>query len=392
MGAAVNVVGVLLPEGPEEVAEPCASQWQVAVLAGQAAVELRLKEKAEGQRHHEALLKRVRRWLVRLVEGGQLTARERAEAGDVLGQLGDPRPGVATVMIVGQAAPDLLWVHVPAGPFTMGSPEDDEQAYADERPAHSVTLPDFYISRYPITNAQYGVFVAEGGYENESYWTPAGWAWRQGAEADLSPIDDEDFKKNYADWLKNRPREKRNQPYWWGDSKWGRATRPVVGVSWYEATAYSNWLRSRLADGELSFRVWRTGKPGVESLAQQHVVARLPSEAEWEKAARGSEGLRWPWGNEWQEDRANIEEAHLGETSAVGSFPAGASPYGVLDLAGNVWEWTRSRWGRKSLFTPDYGYPYRSDDGREELDGPDLRVVRGGSWDDSQRFARCAVP
>ena len=130
LGQAVNVAGVLLPEGPEEVAEPCAAQWQVAVLAGQALVELRLREKAEGQKHYEALLKRARRWLVRLVEGGQLTARERAEAGDVLGQLGDPRPGVATAMIGGQAAPDLLWVHVPAGPFTMGSPEDDEQAYA----------------------------------------------------------------------------------------------------------------------------------------------------------------------------------------------------------------------------------------------------------------------
>ena len=185
---------------------------------------------------------------------------------------------------------------------------------------------------------------------------------------------------------------KRNQPYWWDDSKWGRATRPVVGVSWYEAAAYCNWLRSRLVDSELPFRVWREGKPGIESLAQQHVVARLPSEAEWEKAARGPDGLRWPWGDEWQEDRANTEEAHLGETSAVGSFPAGASPYGVLDLAGNVWEWTRSRWGRKSLSTPDYGYPYRSDDGREELDGPDLRVVRGGSWGDIQRDARCAVP
>lgn len=390
-GQAVNVVGVLLPEGPEEVAEPCASQWQVAVLAGRALVELRLRDKSEGQKHFEALLKRTRRWLVRLVEGGRLASRERAEASDVLGQLGDPRPGVATISSDGVDVPDILWVHVPAGPFTMGSSKDDAMAYADEQPAHTVTLPDFYISRYPITNAQYGAFLAAGGYEDEAFWTPEGWAWRQGAEADLSPIDDENLRKNYADWLKNRPRELRGQPYWWGDPIRGRATRPVVGVTWYEAAAYCNWLGFQLIRVQLPFRVWSDTQVAVKASSKQNVSVRLPSEPEWEKAARGAAGLRWPWGNEWQDDRANTEEAHLGETSAVGIFPAGVSSYGLQDVAGNVWEWTRSRWGKQSIRKPDYGYPYRQDDGREELGGPDLRVVRGGSWNDFQRDARCAV-
>ncbi len=353
--------------------------------------ELRLRQQAQGHKHYEALLKRSRHWLAQLVEGGHLTPRERAEAGDVLGQLGDPRPGVATVKIGERETPDILWVHVSAGSFTMGSPEDDDKAWTDERPVHTVTLPDFHISRYPITNAQYAPFIAAGGYDDEAFWTPEGWAWRQGGEADLSPIDDENYRKQYAEWLKNRPLEKRSRPYWWGDAKWGKTTRPVVGLTWYEASAYCNWLKAWLAQADAPFKVWPAAPVAAKALSWQKACIRLPSEPEWEKAARGPAGLRWPWGNEWQADRANTEEAHLGETSAVGVFPAGASPYGVLDMSGNVWEWTRSRWGRRSIRMPDYGYPYRPDDGREASGGPDLRVVRGGSWNLNERNARCAV-
>ena len=91
------------------------------------------------------------------------------------------------------------------------------------------------------------------------------------------------------------------------------------------------------------------------------------------------------------EGRANTEEAGIQETSAVGCFPDGAGPCGALDMAGNVWEWTRSKWGRTSILRPDYGYPYDPEDGREEAGGPDLRVGRGGSWHYTSRYARCSI-
>jgi formylglycine-generating enzyme required for sulfatase activity len=162
--------------------------------------------------------------------------------------------------------------------------------------------------------------------------------------------------------------EKRDWPFWWGDPQWGAPSRPVVGVTWYEALAYCRWL-----EGQLRAR-------GAVGWIPDGYALRLPTEAEWEKAARGTEALRWPWGNEWQEGRANTKGAGLQQTSAVGLFPSGASPYSVLDMAGNVWEWTLSRWGRRSS-APDYGYPYQAGEGREALGGPDLRILRGGSWD-----------
>jgi formylglycine-generating enzyme required for sulfatase activity/energy-coupling factor transporter ATP-binding protein EcfA2 len=390
LGNAVAVVTALLPEAPEEVAQPGESHWRAAVLAGQALVELRLAEKAAGQPHYAALLKRARRWLVQLVEGEKLSIRERAEAGDVLGQLEDPRPGVGVIVAGTARRPDIVWVEVPAGPFTMGSTEKDDMAYDDERPVHKLTLPAFYISRYLITNAQYGVFVADGGYDDRDNWTSEGWAWRHGAEADLSPIDDAEWQKRYAEWLASRPADKRDWPYWWHDPQWAAPTRPVVGITWYEALAYCHWLQRQLQVPGFKFQVWRNGRIEARDLKPGTFAVRPPSEAEWEKAARGPKACRWPWGDTWQEGLANTSEAGLSQTSAVGLFPRGASPYGVLDMAGNVWEWTISRWGRTSIYKPDYGYPYRSGDGREELAGPDLRVVRGGSWDARQGSARCA--
>jgi formylglycine-generating enzyme required for sulfatase activity len=110
------------------------------------------------------------------------------------------------------------------------------------------------------------------------------------------------------------------------------------------------------------------------------------------RIARGDAACRWPWGNDWHEDHANIREAGLETSSPVGLFPAGANLCGALDMAGNVWEWTRSKWGTSDLYRPDFGYPYDPADGRESPEGPDLRVVRGGSWGVDRGLARCACP
>jgi formylglycine-generating enzyme required for sulfatase activity len=164
-------------------------------------------------------------------------------------------------------------------------------------------------------------------------------------------------------------------PGHWEDGRVPRGleSHPVVYVSWHDAMAYCRWL-SEVA-----------GKP-----------IALPSEAQWEKAARGDRGQRaYPWGEEWDETRCNTRELGLGGTTPVGIFPEGASPYGCLDMAGNVWEWTRSLWGSRTGTKAElqFAYPYDADDGRENLEAGDdiLRVVRGGSFYYDREVARCAV-
>jgi len=145
----------------------------------------------------------------------------------------------------------------------------------------------------------------------------------------------------------------------------GKEHHPVVWVSWDDAVAYCQWLAER------------TGKP-----------YRLPTEAEWEKAARWTDGRLYPWGNrEPNKDLCNFN-GNAG-TTPVGMYPRGASPYGCLDMVGNVWEWTSSRWG-PHWEKADFKYPYNPRDGREDMASDDYRVFRGGAyWSDAQAV-RCA--
>ena len=167
----------------------------------------------------------------------------------------------------------------------------------------------------------------------------------------------------------------------------GIPNHPVVNVTWYDALAYCDWLTKQLREWE------KTPEPLVALLRQEGWRVTLPSEAEWEKAARGpstgsGDGRIYPWGDDFDPDRAHTEEARINGTSAVGCFPRGASPYGVLDPSGNALEWTRSLW-------EDYPYPTEKKEraARENLEAQQnrSRVVRGGSSWPNREDARCAV-
>jgi formylglycine-generating enzyme required for sulfatase activity len=291
----------------------------------------------------------------------EVALRVRIAAGDVLGYLGDPRLGEL--------------IRIPAGEFWLGS--ETEVAHAWEKPAHKVYLAEFYIDKYPLTNSQYTVFVESGGYQEQRYWTEAGWAWRLGDFGEKP----EDYEAFFWKWVTRRKHFDR--PEYWLESRWNKPNYPVVGITWYEAIAYTRWLTE----------LWRS-----EGKIEPDQVVRLPTEAEWEKVARGGleitgpQGLvendlprrEYPWGEKFEADRLNIKAGGepVGQTSPVGIFSRGCSPYGCLDMSGNVWEWCSS-------VLKDY--PYIAQDGREDLEVKDYRVLRGESWLDADDWrARCS--
>jgi len=235
----------------------------------------------------------------------------RVAVGDALGEIGDPRFHGPYL------EPEL--VEVPAGEFWMGS---EAGYYDDEKPVQRVWMDTFHIAECPVTNAQYQNFVKAGGYGHPQYWPEAGWDYIR-VEERTCPLH----------W--DRVREKLNHP--------------VVYVSWYEAVAYCRWLSEV------------TGKD-----------YRLPTEAQWEKAARGDKDRRdWPWAEEWDQRRCNSTESGIYSTTPVGIYLQGISPYGAIDMVGNVWEWC------SSLEKP---YLYKADDGRENLEAKGARILRGGSF------------
>jgi formylglycine-generating enzyme required for sulfatase activity len=331
----------------------------VAVLAGQTLLEIGLVG-ARRERLGQAVLRRTQDWLAALLRAGVLDPRERTEAGGVLAQLGDPRFREDAFGLPDE--PCLGFVEVPAGPFVIGTREEDipalleeyggqQEWYEREVPQHQLELPTFYIARYPVTHAQYAVFVRETGHKPPT-----------------AEVDSE-------------------RPYEWQEGSYPprRANQPVVLVTWYDALAYCRWLMEKLREWE------GTPEPLSHLLREGGWVVTLPSEAQWEKAARGGDGRLFPWGNEFDAAKCNMGETGIGDTSAVGMFPAGASPYGVLDLSGNVWGWTRSLWG-EDFAKPSFKYPYDAADGREDLDAPGgvLRVLRGGAFYNDRRLVRCA--
>jgi len=292
----------------------------------------------EVQKWHVSKRDRIRDWQLRLMAGAQLPAKERVLAGNNLARLEDPRFDPRYWHL--PKGRTLAFVEVPEGAFWMGSDKAlDKDAYDDELPRHEVHLPRFYVGRWPVTVAQYRVFIDQSGY-------------RDGVAGALA----------------------------------GLANHPVAWVRFRDALAYCRWLGERLA-GIATGRVAKSRGPGQgfwSGLADGTLGVGLPSEAEWEKAARGQQGHRYPWGDETDTEKANYD-MHIGGTSSVGCFPGGASPCGCEEMAGNVLEWTRSLWA-------DYPYPESPEARaeREDLSSSEGRVLRGGAFGGNPRLARCA--
>jgi formylglycine-generating enzyme required for sulfatase activity len=228
--------------------------------------------------------------------------QERFKIGYALNRMGDPRPGVG---LRPDGLPDIHWVEIPGGEFIY----QEGETYA--------SLPTFYMAQYPITVAQYAAFIADGGYQQRHYWTDAGWTWKR----DVS------------------------SPMLWQAPKWHTENQPIVGITYYEASAFACWYALKV---------------GLHA-----DIIRLPTEQEWEKAARGTDGRVYPWGMRMQSGYSNFNETYayhyVGENflkrpTAVGIYPKDRSPYGVFDMAGNVREWTQ---------TPHYQSGH---------------VIRGGGW------------
>jgi formylglycine-generating enzyme required for sulfatase activity/nucleoside phosphorylase len=282
----------------------------------------------------------IRKKLQHIMSDQACSVTERAKAGDALAQLGDPRFRSDAWFLPDE---DLLgFIEVPGGPFIMGADGDTNGGFISrEGPQHSVSLPTFYMSRYPVTVAQYQVFLAETFHDLATKST-------------------------------------------------GLKNHPMVSVSWNDARQYCQWLTGQLrARPEVSKHI--TSILSTYGNGAFWTIT-LPSEAEWEKAARGMFDARvYPWGAQVDPCLANYHDTGLFTTSAVGCFERGCSPYKIQDLSGNVWEWTRSNWGT-NIEKPEFKYPYKALDGRENLLAPNetLRVQRGGAFYSSAEEIRCS--
>ena len=339
----------------------------------------------------DALKDRIRQALLQRTQDPAADLRARIAAGLALGELGDPRFRRCQGPHGDYLLPPLI--AIAGGAYSIGS---DEGLHENEAPVHAVDLQPFQLGQFPVTNAEWALFMKVGGYEDERWWdTDAALAWQRGEstaegakqqwrearqyfqanfatlrdwhrqgritskQADdwerYSRMDDDAFEALLEDWY---PPGRQTRPAFWNDEAFDNPAQPVVGVCWYEARAYCAWLSAQ------------TGQP-----------FRLPTEAEWEATARGRTGWRHAYGDEFDASRCNAFETHVRRTTPVGVFLGGETPEGLVDMTGNSWDWTGS------LYQP---YPYVAADGREDPAGDARRVVRGGAWNFDQTLARAA--
>lgn len=217
-----------------------------------------------------------------------------------------------------QQLPTSLWLPIPAGSVTL-------KAGGYLAQATTFVVPAFALARHPVTNAEYGRFIDAGGYETRRWWTGAGWTQRQ-----------------RWGWTASR---------YWGGRDWNAPDHPVVGVSWYEALAYCRWLGAT------------TGR-----------TITLPTEQQWQRAAQGDDGRSFPWGETLPDASRCNWQRNVDETTPVDAYPAGASPYGVLDLSGNVWEWTLTGWES-------------GNNAPENASNREPHLLRGGSWSSDSPYS-----
>lgn len=257
--------------------------------------------------------------LLDIMQDMHRTIRERAQAGIELGEIGDPRPGVG---LREDGVPDIFWCEIPdEGEIVIGDRDNEQNPRVRSLREQKVKIPTFWIAKYPITFRQFQAFIDDNGFENNLWW------------------EQEDDRSKREQYFK----------YW---------NHPRTNMTWYAARAFCKWLSAKLG-----------------------MTVRLPTEEEWEKAARGKQGRFYPWGYKYISGYANIHEKYnsyevgphyLNQTSTVGIYPPeSASPYGAMEMVGNVWEWTLSARDDK--------------DKASELQSREIlhrskRIARGGSW------------
>lgn len=246
---------------------------------------------------------------------------ERVAAGFELARLGDPR------------ALAVDRVLIPEGSFLYGGFDaTDDGGASRAEPPRSVIVSAFRIDRYPVTVGRFAQFIDAGGYRDRRHWSRAGWAWRAAEDTD--------------------------RPRFWGEAEWAAylaPNQPVVGVSAHEAEAFASFCG-----------------------------ARLPTEAEWEKACRGTDGRRYPWGDTWLDDACGRRGTGPRGTVPMGSYPSGESPYRVRDMVGCVWQWCADA-ADDDADAGDID-PFVDPDGYDEATH---RVTRGGGWNNLEWSLSC---